>query len=112
MQMRSLRDTRQPEVDSFKLATIGADNSAMDYNDPVKAGAGRGGVGGGENSSPKQYLVKLWPCELHSQLPSVPNVHGFKPERNWNWKQAYAKFGGKRVCHGTVCELRMNSWFP
>ena len=40
MQMRSLRDTRQPEVDSFKLATIGADNSAMNYNDPVKAGAG------------------------------------------------------------------------
>ena len=32
---------------SFKLATIGADNSAMDYNDPVKAGAGGGGGGVG-----------------------------------------------------------------
>ena len=69
MQMRSLRDTRQPEVDSFKLATIGADNSAMDYNDPVKAGAGRGGWGVGR----AVVLSSTWSSFGHASF--IRNSH-------------------------------------
>ena len=67
--MRSLRDTRQPEVDSFKLATIGADNSAMDYNDPVKAGAGRGGWGVGRTV----VLSSTWSSFGHASF--IRNSH-------------------------------------